>query len=86
MNTTVKMLAAAALAMAVAMPVSAQNAGESMLLSAVKNELSGMDVTDEQIDALSLNDLVSIQTILTDPDENANTKRNKVMQVIDSAN
>lgn len=85
MNTTIKTLAAAALAFTVALPVTAQNAGESMLLSAVQNELRGMELTDEQINSLSLNDLVSIQTILRDPENTNNDKRQKVMTIIDGA-
>ena len=43
MTTTLKATAvAAALALSVAGPVSADNAGETMLLSAVMNEVSGL--------------------------------------------
>lgn len=84
MNTTLKTLAAAAMAVTLAAPVVAQSAGETMLLSAVRNEVTGMGFTEEQLDALSLNDLVSIATIVNSGDSQ-DTKKEKIEQVIEAA-
>ncbi|MCV6597261.1 MAG: hypothetical protein OIF40_09295 [Mangrovicoccus sp.] len=85
MNSTVKLFAAAALALSVAAPLSAESAGETMLLSAVMNEVSRLGIETSSLDNLTLNDLVSIATIVRG-DDPQDTQKRKVQQVIDSAN
>ena len=83
MTTTIKALAiAATLALPVAAPVSAQTAGQSMLVAQVMNELGRMGFNDVNLEDVTLSELVEIEKVLKGEGSSEASQRTRIENIL----
>lgn len=83
MTITIKALAiAATLALPLAAPAAAQNAGQSMLVAQVMNELGRMGFNDVNLDDVTLNELVEIEKVLKGEGSSEANQRTRIENIL----